>query len=163
MRTTGTPAPSLLTGRKFLGILLASFAVVLAVNITFVVYALKTWPGLETETSYEDGLRYNQTLEEARQQKALGWRSDLTVAADGEVMAHLDDAFGQAVPDLTVMVALRRRVGDETEMQTSLVRSAEGYVGWLDTPAAGYWRATLTANDHEGHQYRMEFDLDVAR
>ncbi len=150
-----------LTGRKFLMILLACFGLVIAVNVAFVVYALKTWPGIEAGDSYENGLHYNQTLEEARLQKALGWRSELTVAADGEVRARLDDSSGRMIRNLSVFVALNRRVGDAAEIQTSLVRSADGYVGWLDAPAAGYWRATLTASDDDGHRYRMQFDVDI--
>jgi nitrogen fixation protein FixH len=102
-------------------------------------------------------------LEEARLQKALGWRSELTVAADGEVHARVDDTSGRVIRNLSVFVTLSRRVGDATEIKTSLVRSADGYVGWLDAPAAGYWRATLTASDDDGHRYRMQFDLEIPR
>jgi len=53
----------------------AMFAVIIAVNGVMVAFAFGTWTGLETDGAYEKGLSYNDTLEAARRQAALGWRS----------------------------------------------------------------------------------------
>lgn len=59
-----------LTGRKVLMILLAAFGTILAVNMTLLYNAVKTFPGLEVKNSYVA----SQTFDDRDiAQRALGW------------------------------------------------------------------------------------------
>ena len=53
------------------------FAVIFAVNFSYIYVSQKTWRGLATEDAYHKGLNYNQVLEEEKKQKELGWKSTL--------------------------------------------------------------------------------------
>ncbi|HEX7776770.1 MAG TPA: FixH family protein, partial [Parvibaculum sp.] len=51
-----------LTGRRFLFVLLASFALVFGVNGILIYKALSTFDGIEVDDAYQRGRAYNQTL-----------------------------------------------------------------------------------------------------
>ena len=58
----------------------AGMLVVIAVNIALVIYAVGTFPGLETDDAYRKGLAYNKTLAAARAQEARAGRVDVRYA-----------------------------------------------------------------------------------
>lgn len=68
--TTETKSVKPLTGRKVLMILVAAFGIIIAVNMTLLYNAIKTFPGLEVKNSYVA----SQTFDDrAISQRALGW------------------------------------------------------------------------------------------
>jgi len=70
---SSTAMQTQITGKHVLFMLLAAFAVVSAVNATFIYFAVKTNSGEERGASYETGLHYNAVLSEERSQDALQW------------------------------------------------------------------------------------------
>ncbi|MBX6322027.1 MAG: FixH family protein, partial [Rhodospirillaceae bacterium] len=68
----------------------AAFLVLIAVNGILVVRAVESWPGVESANAYEEGLAYNRTLEEARRQKALGWRYAFAFTPAGERAGRIE-------------------------------------------------------------------------
>lgn len=88
-----------LTGKHVLAMFIAFFAVVVTVNMIMFRAATSTFGGVETDSAYKVGLAYNDQLEAARKQAALGWRVDAKV--DGEhVSLTVRDRDGQIVPGL---------------------------------------------------------------
>jgi len=89
-----------------------AFLVVLGVNITLVVMAVRTFSGLETNSAYDQGLGYNTTLAEAAQNAAIGWHADIAITAPDAAQRHLavtmTDRSGTPLPDLTIKVMLVR-------------------------------------------------------
>lgn len=56
-------------GRKFFIILISFFILFASVDAFFIYKALSTHTGVVTENAYEQGLNYNEILEEARRRK----------------------------------------------------------------------------------------------
>lgn len=78
-----------LSGKGVLLYLAGFFAVVIAVNVFFIVQAVTTFRGEDEEDSYTQGLEYNHTLERAAAQKALGWRAAIGAAREESRGAHV--------------------------------------------------------------------------
>ncbi|MCM0033044.1 FixH family protein [Sandarakinorhabdus limnophila] len=72
MNGTAAPKPAF-TGRMFLGIMVAFFGVVVAVNITMARLASGTFGGTVVDNSYVASQKYNGWLAQARAQDQLGW------------------------------------------------------------------------------------------
>ncbi len=69
------------TGWHMTGILVAFFGVVIAVNLTMASYAVSTFGGVVVENSYVASQEFNGWLDEAKDERALGWSA--SVARDG--------------------------------------------------------------------------------
>ena len=54
------------TGRHMLGIMLAFFATVIAVNVTMAMFASKSWTGFVVRNSYVASQEFNERSEERR-------------------------------------------------------------------------------------------------
>lgn len=62
-----------ITGWHAAAALIAFFGVVIAVNVTMAVFAVRTFGGVVVENSYVASQKYNGWLEAARKQQQLGW------------------------------------------------------------------------------------------
>ncbi|SIS88503.1 Nitrogen fixation protein FixH [Roseivivax lentus] len=131
-----------LTGRKVFAIFAAGFSIIIAVNLTLAVNAVRTFPGLEVENSYVA----SQVFDSRRDaQEALGWQIDAAYA-DGALRIDMTDRVGNPVApgDLTV------RVGRPTmEAQDLDGRAALGRALPLDL-APGRWRVDVAATAPDG-------------
>jgi len=131
-------APAHLRPGHVLAILLGSFAVVFAVNAFFVVMALRSFPGEEEAKSYAQGLKFNATLDDRQRQADLHWRAAADVAASGAGAAVVEisvrDASGRAIPDLSIVGALRRPTDAALDRA---VRFNEGVDGFYRVALAG--------------------------
>lgn len=97
-----------LTGWHVLGIMVAFFAVVIAVDAVFLNLAITTHPGEVSKTAYEDGLAYNKTLVNQSRQQALGWRVQVGQAEAGKVRIRFLDRQDQLVKGLALKARLVR-------------------------------------------------------
>lgn len=156
------PKPWQLTGRAVLFGLLAFFAVVASVNATFIYFALSTWPGLSSQDAYSDGLNYNEVLDEARRQEALGWHSEVEMDRAGQLTLRLANQAGTPVNGLTVDAVVTRPLGEARELHVALTQALDGsYRGVADLPAPGQWRVQIAAARGDGARYRMDYDVMV--
>ena len=71
-----------LRGVHVLWMLIAFFALIIAVDTFFIVRAVATFPGEQVENSYVLGLDYNREVERRERQRGLGWRAEAGIAAD---------------------------------------------------------------------------------
>lgn len=78
MNGTAAPKPAF-TGRMFLGIMVAFFGVVVAVNITMARLASGTFSGTVVDNSYVASQKYNGWLAQARAQDQLGWATPVSL------------------------------------------------------------------------------------
>ena len=151
-RTTSAPVANANRqwGRRLLGILLAVFAVIVAVNAVLIWLAVKSNTGVVSATAYEDGLAYNQTLAEQAQQAGLGW-SVVRNGADfpARLVYELRDAQGLPLGSAYVRVKAVRPVGDEA-LEVEMVEFTDGtYAAEMAWPAPGVWLLEATFM-HEG-------------
>lgn len=62
-----------ITGRTVLFWMIGFFTVIFIANAIFLHLAWKSFPGVVTETAYEDGLAYNDAIAASREQAARDW------------------------------------------------------------------------------------------
>ncbi|MEQ8228531.1 MAG: FixH family protein [Rhodospirillales bacterium] len=155
-----------ITGRRFFTWMVAFFAVISAVNATFIFLALDTWPGLTTSRAYDEGLSYNKVLADASAQNALGWKSRAHLGGatpKGRVL--LVDIKGPEGPvsGLKVFAELFRPVGEGTRISLALTPDGAGqYMALVRLPVLGRWRLDLTATRGQESAYRMTHELQTA-
>ena len=127
----------------------AFFAVVMAVDASFTVMAIRTFPGQVSVTPYEDGLLYNRHLAQLKAQDRLGWRA-AAAAEPGQVALAFRDRTGRPLSGLTVTGRLERPA---TETGRISLRFAEPQPGRYVAPAgriAGAWDLTAEARGSAG-------------
>ncbi len=146
------------TGRKFLMIVIAFFAVVIAVNVTMAVKAVKTFPGLEVSNSYVA----SQTFDKDRAaQEALGWVVEPSYER-GFLSLVIRDRGGLPAPvsDISVLVG-------RTTMANEDVRPEFRYSGGIFSAPVelghGAWLIHLEAKAQDGTMFRQRLDLFVEK
>jgi nitrogen fixation protein FixH len=153
--------PRKITGRMVLFGFIAFFGVIAAVNGVFMYLALSTWPGLTTEDAYKKGIAYNHTLDEAAQQKKLGWVSAVKLDADGGLQVTMTARDGSPLDGANVEAALSRPLGDETVEKMALSETAPGqYAARFPAPQPGRWKADIFVTRNKD-LYRMRHEVMV--
>jgi nitrogen fixation protein FixH len=133
----------------------AFFAVVIGVDATFTVVAIRTFPGQVSVTPYEDGLLYNRRIAQIEAQERLGWRAAAS-AAPGEVVMAFRDRAGRPLTGLVVAGRLERPA---TEAGRVTLRFAETAPGAYVAPAgrlSGAWDLTAEARGPSGGAFLAE-------
>ncbi|MFG1268299.1 FixH family protein [Xanthobacter sp. DSM 14520] len=97
--------PRELTGRAVLLILLAFFGVVIVVNVIMARFAVSTFAGVETESSYKAGLAFSAEHRAAEEQVARHWNVNVELASPGNearvVTIRVLDPSGMPLSQLT--------------------------------------------------------------
>jgi len=136
-------------------IFVAFFAVVFAVNGIMLFFALDSWTGLSTENAFQQGLAYNQKIDERDRQAALGWRVSFDATPDqaGHVVFELqvDDDRGLPVTAASVAVSMTRPTHEGYDLSATLSHRGRGnYTGEADLPLSGQWQLELVIDEPRG-------------
>jgi len=145
-----------LTGRKVLFITLAAFGVIIAVNVTMMVSAIRTFPGLEVENSYVASQVFDA---EMAAQKALGWTTTVK-ATDREVRVTITDKAGKPVFPSQITL----RVGRLTHARQDQMLTLSYADGAFVAPAnldRGAWEARLKATASNGTRLHQRFTFVI--
>lgn len=139
-----------LTGRHVLLAALAFFGVIAAVNGGMIYFAVSTFSGIETENAYLRGLAYNETLQAAERQEALGWTVSFQPRQlEGRQVAleaSFRDRHGRPLDELEVQVGLSRPTHQGYDHDLVLAASGGGrYSADAALPLAGQWDLRLRA------------------
>lgn len=145
------------TGRHITIILVAFFGVVIAVNFTMAYFASATFGGLVVENSYVASQKYNGWLEQAREQKALGWSLDVTRGGNDRLEANLTSA-GQPMTDAQIVATARHPLGRLPDVTLRFRSLGGGRYESLETLPAGRWIVHLGAQAH-GREIKRIVDL----
>ena len=149
------PRPFRVTGWHVLAGVTAFFAVVVGVDTSFAVLAVKTFPGQVSVTPYEDGLLYNRHIAQQQAQERLGWRA-AAAAEPGQVALTWRDRDGRPLSGLTITGKLERPA---TETGRILLRFEEAEPGRYVATAgaiAGTWDLTAEARGPTGGTFVAE-------
>lgn len=149
------------TGRTFLFWIGGFFAVVFAANAVFLWLATDTWTGLAAENSYRKGVDYNQTLERAASQRALGWTVQTNFASNGDATGVLtlvvSEAGGAPVEGRVVVADFRRPVVEGMDFLMPLQATGGGqYRTAVEFPAPGQWDVRLKISRPDAQPYLVE-------
>ncbi len=144
------------TGRHIGAIMVAFFAVIVAVNFLMAYFATATFGGVVVENSYVAGQHFNRWLDQAERDKALGWSTEVRRTADNRIALVLR---GAPVGGLAIAGTARHPLG---HMPDQLLRfRADGSGGFVsDQPLpAGRWRIRLQA---EGAAVTWRKEIEIS-
>ena len=135
-----------LTGKNILLILLSCFGVVFAVNGYFAYIAVSTMPGEQRGATYEAGLRYNNTLADARAQEALHWSHQAEALPGAALSIRVRAQDGMPVEGLAMDGWLERPSSSKADRKLTFKEAAPGHYEAMDgAPEAGSWILSFTA------------------
>lgn len=145
-----------LTGWHFTAIIVSFFAVVITVNLVMARFASSTFGGVVVDNSYVASQNYNEWLQAAEAQKALGWSATAARQADGRVALTLAGATEAGV---TVSAVARHPLGRQPDTALRFIATGAGQF-LSETPlAAGRWKLRIAARNAAGQPWRTELDL----
>lgn len=150
-------------GWHVLAAMLAFFGAIIAVNVAFAVIAVRSFPGEDVRRSYLQGLNYNQTLAERREQAALGWQAAAALRADGDVAVveiDLRARDGAPIDRATIEGQLTWRSATRFDRALTFAALGEGrYAARIGDLRPGQWRLRARAAGDAGQALDFEADL----
>ncbi|GLS32282.1 Nitrogen fixation protein FixH [Mesorhizobium albiziae] len=141
------------TGTHMLGIMLAFFGVIVAVNLTMAMLASTSWTGFVVRNSYVASQEFNRKSDEARAQAALGWTSRLSISG-GEIRYKLIDAGGKAVALRGVTAHFRHPAYEAQDQTVDLSPATNGEFAAALTLREGAWIMEIEADAGIGNPHR---------
>lgn len=143
-RAAAAPKPPReLTGRLVLLMLLAFFGVVIGVNVIMARYAVTTFAGVETESSYKAGLAFTAEHQAAERQAARHWGVSVQLLSPGgdarEVMVRVLDASGKPLSDLVPDAEFSHPTDSRRDVVLALVPLGDGRYRARAAAGAGQW------------------------
>jgi nitrogen fixation protein FixH len=133
----------------------AFFTVVIAVDATFTVLALRTFPGQVSVTPYEDGLLYNRRIARLEAQERLGWRA-AAGAEPGQVVLVFRDREGRPLSALTLTGRLQRPATEAGRVELRFAETAPGRYVATTGRISGAWDLTAEAQGASGGAFLAE-------
>lgn len=144
------------TGKHFLMIFCAAFGVIIAVNITLAVNAVKTFPGVEVKNSYVASQQFDARRSA---QEALGW-SVYASSKGGLVILEITDENGRPVEVAELNATLGRATHVKDDQTPDFKFDGTAYVA----PAAlgdGNWNIRMKAMAEDGTRFEQRVILHV--
>ncbi|MDO5647297.1 FixH family protein [Paracoccus sp. (in: a-proteobacteria)] len=144
-----------LTGKHVLVITVGAFAVIIAVNLVMATVAIRTFPGVETTSSYIASQQFDR---DRAAQEALGWTSGVDYA-DGVLTVTLRNAQDRPVTPDALSVLVRRPTHQRDDHAPDL--RPEGAGRWVaELPLdPGDWNVDLSATAADGTAFRQRLSL----
>ena len=145
-----------ITGRHVLFITVSCFAVVIGVNLTLAVQAVRTFPGLEVKNSYVA----SQTFDTDRAaQEALGWTVTARVEMDVLRLDFTSQDGGVVLP-----ATFSATIGRATHVADDRTPDFRGTDGSYFAPMVlepGLWHLRVAAIAEDGTRFRQRLSLRV--
>ncbi|MBV1691946.1 FixH family protein [Novosphingobium sp. G106] len=134
------PAPRPFTGRHMAMIMVSFFSVVIAVNVFMAREAISTFSGVVVENSYVASQHFNRWLDEARAERALGWKAAISRRSDDRVELALS---GMAAAPAAVFAVARHPLGRAPDVALRFLPGGGGR--WLSVQPLppGRWRLRI--------------------
>jgi len=147
-----------ITGRKVLIFTVAAFGVVVAVNLTMAVLAVRTFPGLEVANSYVA----SQTFDDRRAaQEALGWSLDAAYQGGTlTITVTAKDGGRPAVADLQALVGWA--TSTEDDVTPDFTQAGGTFTAPVELEP-GNWDIRVKARAADGTEFRQRLALHVGR
>lgn len=145
--------------RKFTGwhmsaILVGFFAIVISVNLFMARAAIGSFGGVVVENSYVASQRFNQWLDKAEAQKALGWTVETRLTADRHIRVAAETG-GTALSGAQVTALVRHPLGRAAERPSGFHAKDRHWVSDVPLPA-GRWLVHLNVRHGNDTFQRIE-------
>ncbi|NKB83035.1 FixH family protein [Brucella grignonensis] len=141
------------TGWHMLGIMLAFFGVIIAVNLTMAYNAIHSWSGLVVKNTYVASQEFNDKAQTGKEQAALQWQSK-PFFAEGVFTWRLTDRDGKAVGLTGGTVEFKRPVGDVHDTKVTLTVREPGMLTAPLELGEGAWIMEVNADAGLEDPYR---------
>lgn len=146
------------TGKHALALFGGAFGVIIAVNVTLAVNAVRTFPGLEVKNSYVA----SQTFDDRRAaQQALGW-SVAATHEDGLLRLSITDPEGRPVQAGTLDATLGRATHVQDDRTPEFAFDGRAYTA-RETLEPGNWNIRMKAVALDGTPFTQRVVLHVPR
>ncbi|MCC5975447.1 MAG: FixH family protein [Rubellimicrobium sp.] len=139
-----------LTGRKVFIIFASFFGVIIFVNLILAFMAIRTFPGVETRSSFATNQSFN---EDRDAQLALGWDVSARVAGD-ELILSIRDAEGRAVQPIELAGIFGHATNVRDDQRPAFVFDGSDFRAPVESDA-GNWNLRLTATADDGTAFRQ--------
>ena len=132
-----------LTGRTVLFCLVAFFAVVATVNAVMMAFAVTTFGGVETKSSYQAGVLFAREEAAAEAQQSRHWRVSASLQrVDGgstQIELTAQDAENRPLAGLEANIALIHPTDRRLDRPVTMYADGGGRFLGAAAPAAGQW------------------------
>ncbi|RKF21714.1 hypothetical protein D6851_06690 [Altericroceibacterium spongiae] len=146
-----SPRPRPFTGKHMAAVLVLFFGTIITVNFTMARYATSTFGGIVVENSYVASQKFNGWLDEAAQERELGWDAVTTWRPDGRLALALKN-----VPQGAVVTAIARHpLGHMADRPMRFTATPNGTYLSDGALPDGRWILRL-AIEADGRQWRRE-------
>lgn len=152
-------------GRHVLIGLIVFFGVMLVANSLLVYYALDTFSGGDRPDPYRSGLRYNETIDAAARQAALGWQSEIAYDDKARRLTlRVLDEFEAPVSGLSFGATVSRPATNREDHAVAFAEISQGVYAADIELAPGVWVVSAESlGAKEGDPaYRLKRRLIVA-
>lgn len=143
-----------LTGKRVLIIALGAFGLILAANMTMLLAATGSFPGLVVKNSYVAGVGWN---DRAAAQRELGWETVIALDATG-LTVRLHDQAGKVVTGQSLEALIGRPGSDIEDRVLPLHAVSEGYAAPVAL-GSGAWRVEVKTRS--GPAFRVVAEVFV--
>jgi nitrogen fixation protein FixH len=147
-----------LTGRAVLYWLFGFFAIVFAVNGVLVQAATSTFRGMETGSSYQAGLVFNQEISSAERQDALHWQVEGKLMRDsrGDAVLAISARDAQGVPlaGLTASAHLAHPADARLDLAIPMKSAGDGAFRGEEAAAPGQWELIIDLSRGDERLFR---------
>lgn len=147
------------TGWHMTGLLVAFFAVVIAVNMLMATLAVRSFGGVVVDNSYVASQKFNLWLHEARSQQRLGWRDEVTLLPDRHVALTLTSAQEGPIARGTVTALAQHPLGRAPDIALAFHEDAPGRYASAAPLPAGRWQLRVTIR-HGANQHHVLREID---
>lgn len=135
------------------------FLLVFAANGLMLVIAFDSWTGVSDQDAYRRGLAYNDQIETARAQDALGWRGDLAFRWGGPHRGRIEfvlrDPARGPLDGAAVQAKILRPTHQGYDFDVAMQPLGGGrYAAELELPLSGQWEIRVDAAHPRG-TYRL--------
>ena len=145
----------LFTGRHMLGIMLAFFGVIIAVNLVMATVATRTFGGKVVENSYVASQRFNDWLAEGRAQDRLGWSTSFSLDRARRITIAASTPAG-ALEAARIHAVARHPLGREPDLALTFRPAGGGrYVSTGPLPV-GRWQVQFEI--HRGDDVKRQIE-----
>ena len=152
------------TGRMVFFTLVGFFGLILVANIALVDFAISTFGGVDTPSSYQAGLHFKDEEAAAAAQKALGWTVDGRVTSVGDerrLAVEVVDKSGQPVTGLDVVAHLGHPVDARRDVEFALHSTGHGHYAGEAAAPVGQWRLDIDISRDGERLYRSRNRITV--
>jgi nitrogen fixation protein FixH len=144
-----------ITGWHVLFGMVLFFAIIIAVDVLFMVKAYESFSGQIVKNPYEAGLAFNQRLLDQKHQSQLGWQVDAGLGTADELVIKVRDKAGAPITGLKAVATLERPATERGRLELAFREADPGVYLARAGLAAGVWDMT-TVLEGSGGVFRAE-------